>query len=115
MYITDSTRSHRDYKRQFQFTDGDKDSVTYGQLIDFTGAFIAIAIHDDDRCELVLATTDNGMVTIVSTGVIELAVDQSLMTMCPGSYPMGAYYQLNGETDDLFSATLAVQLGIPKP
>lgn len=115
MRITDATKNHRDYKRQFQFTDGDKDSATYGQLIDFTGAFIAIAIHDKDGCELVLATTDNGMVSIVSTGIIELDIDQSSMGMHPGYYPFGGYYQLNGETNDLFEGELAVQHGIPKP
>jgi hypothetical protein len=115
MFITDSTKSHRDYKRQFKFTDGDKNSDTYGQLIDFTGASISIAIHDQDHCELILATTDNGMVSIVSTGVVELAIDQSNMGMPPGYYQLGGYYQLNGETNDLFEGELAVQLGIPKP
>lgn len=115
MYITDATKNYRDYKRQFQFTDGDKNSATYGQLIDFTGATIAIAIHTEDHQEIVLATTDNGMVTIISTGVIQLLVDQSNMTMDPGYYRMGGYYQLNGETNDLFEGELAVQRGIPQP
>ena len=113
--LSDETRSHRDYKRQWQFTDGDPDSPTYGQLIDFTGAFIAIAIEDKDYCQRLLATTDNGQITIISTGVIEVDFTAAQMNMSPGSYKIGGYYQLNGETNDLFEGELTVQRGIPKP
>lgn len=113
--LSDETRSHRDYKRQWQFTDGDPDSPTYGQLIDFTGAFIAIAIYDQDGCQRALATTDNGKITIISTGIIETDFTYSDMNLQHGSYPIGGYYQLNGETNDLFEGELTVQRGIPKP
>lgn len=113
--LSDETRSHRDYKRQFQFTDGDPDSPTYGQLIDFTGAFIAVAIHDKNDWQCLLATTDNGKITIISTGIIEVDFTYSDMNLLPGSYKIGGYYQLNGETDDLFEGELTVQRGIPRP
>ena len=107
--------SNRDWKTQFQFTDGDTNSATYGQLIDLTGAFIAIAIEDQDGCQKVLATTANAMVSVVSLGTIELDVPYSQMNLCPGSYPIGAYYQLNGETIDLFEGSLSISKGIPAP
>ena len=113
--LSDSTRSYRDFKRQWQFTDGDPNSATFGQLIDFTGAFIAVAIEDQDGCQKVLATTTNGKITIVSTGLIEVDLTYSDMALCPGSYPMGGYYQLNGETIDLFEGDLSIQKGIPRP
>lgn len=113
--LSDETRSHRDYKRQWQFTDGDPDSPTYGQLIDFTGAFIAVAIEDKHQYPCLLATTDNGKITIVSTGVIEIDFTASDMNLLPGSYKMGGYYQINGETDDLLEGDLTVQRGIPRP
>lgn len=104
-----TARNYRDWNTQFEFYDADT-----GALIDFTGAFIAIAIEDNEGCQLVLATTDNGMITIVSTGIIELDVPYSMMNMCPGFYPIGGYYQLNGETIDLFVGELSVQRGVPK-
>lgn len=115
MNITDDTRSHRDFKRQFEFTDGDPDSATYGQPIDFTGAFIAIAIDDSDHCYKILATTDNGKITIIDTGIIEISLSETDMGLAPGTYPIGGYYQLNGETNDLFTGELTVQTGIPRP
>jgi hypothetical protein len=113
--INSTVVSNRDWKTQFQFTDGDPDSATYGQLIDLTGAFIAIAIEDQDGCQKVLATTANAMVSIVSLGTIELDVPYSQLNLCPGSYPMGGYYQLNGETIDLFEGSLSISKGIPIP
>jgi len=113
--LSDTARSHRDFKRQWQFTDGDPNSATFGQLIDFTGAFIAIAIEDQDGCQKVLATTGNGRITIISTGVIEVDLTYSDMDLCAGSYPFGGYYQLNGETIDLFGGDLSIQKGIPRP
>lgn len=113
--LNSATRSNRDWKTQFQFTDGDPTSATFGQLIDFTGAFIAIAVEDQDCCQRILATTDNGKITIISIGLIELDVSYSEMNLCPGSYQIGGYYQLNGETIDLFAGDLTIQKGIPKP
>ena len=113
--LNSATTSNRDWKTQFQFTDGDPNSATFGQLIDFTGAFIAIAVEDQDGCQRILATTTNGKIVIVSVGIIELTVDDSEMNLCAGSYPIGGYYQLNGETIDLFEGSLSIRRGIPKP
>lgn len=113
--LSSAATSNRDWKTQFQFTDGDPDSPSFGQLLDFTGAFIAIAVEDQDGCQRILATTTNGKITIVSLGIIELMVDDSEMNLCAGSYSIGGYYQLNGDTIDLFEGTLALRRGIPKP
>jgi hypothetical protein len=113
--LTDAARSNRDFKRLWQFSDGDPDSPTFGQLIDFTGAFIAIAVEDQDGCQKIYATTTNGKITIISAGVVEVDLTYSDMNLCAGSYPMGGYYQLNGETIDLFEGELSIQRGIPRP
>lgn len=105
-----AARSNRDWKTQFQFTD-----ASTGNLIDFTGAFIAIGIEDQDGCPKLLATTTNGMVSIVSIGVIELDIPYMDMNLLPGSYPWGGYYQLNGDTVDLFEGSISIEKGIPKP
>ena len=105
-----ATRSNRDWKTQFQFTDADTNV-----LIDFTGAFIAIGVYDNDGCQRILATTTNGLISIVSTGIIDMDIPYTSMTLEPGSYDIGAYYQLSGETIDLFAGELSVQKGIPQP
>jgi hypothetical protein len=102
--------SNRDWKTQFQFTDAETD-----ELLDFTDAFIAIAIEDANGCQIHLSTTDNGEITLISTGIIELDIGYADMSICEGTYLIGGYYQLNGETIDLFEGTLAVRRGIPKP
>lgn len=113
--LNSSAVSYRDWKQQFQFTDGDKDSATYGELIDLTGAFMAIAVEDMDGCQKILATTDNGKISIVSTGIAEMTIDDSEMNLCAGTYNIGGYYQLNGETIDLFEGSLSITRGIPRP
>jgi hypothetical protein len=105
-----ATTSHRDWKTQFQFTDADT-----GDLIDFTGAFIAIAVNEQNGHQRILATTDNGLIAVVSTGIFELDIPESQMNLHPGSYDVGGYYQLNGETIDLFEGSLTIRKGIPRP
>jgi hypothetical protein len=108
--LNSAATSYRDWKTQFQFNDADT-----GDLIDFTGAFIAIAVEDQDGCQRILATTTNGKITIISTGIFEMDVPESEMTLCAGTYPVGGYYQLNGETIDLFEGSLSIRRGRPRP
>lgn len=108
--LTSAATSNRDWKTQFQFTDTETDT-----LIDFTGAFISIAVEDRGGCQKILATTENGKIAIISTGIFELTVGYAEMNLCPGSYNMGGFYQLDGETIDLFEGTLSLRKGIPKP
>jgi hypothetical protein len=108
--LNSAATSYRDWKTQFQFNDADT-----GDLIDFSGAFIAIAVEDQGGCQKILATTDNGLIVIVSTGLIEMDIPETQMDLCAGSYNMGGYYQLNGETIDLFEGSLSIRRGIPQP
>jgi hypothetical protein len=107
--LNSSAATNRDWKTQFQFTDGDT-----GDLIDFTGAYIAITLEDAARCPTTWSTT-SGEVVIVGPGIIELTVDDSAMNFCPGTYQIGGFYQLNGETIDLFEGELTLRRGIGKP
>jgi len=113
--LQSAATSHRDWKTQFQFTDGDPTSASFGELIDFTGAFIAIAVEDQNGCQRILATTINGKIVVVSLGTIEMTIDDSEMNLCAGTYNIGGYYQLNGETIDLFEGSLTIRKGIPRP
>lgn len=105
-----STVTNRDWKTRFEFSDGDT-----GLLIDFSTAFIAIAIEDKDGCQKILATTTNGKITVIELGIIELDISHSEMNLCAGTYQIGGYYQLNGDTIDLFEGSLTLRKGIPTP
>jgi hypothetical protein len=108
--LTSAETSNRDWNYQFEVDDEDT-----GEPIDLTGAFIAIAITDSDGCQKIYATTDNGMIAIVSIGVITLTIPYSKTDLCAGTYEIGGYYQLNGDTPDLLGGTIAVRKGRPRP
>lgn len=99
-----------DWKTQFQFNDADT-----GDLIDFTGADIEIDVKDFDGCRRIQASTDNGKITIISTGLFELDIPESdMQCLCPGSYKIGGVYSLNGETITLFTGTLSIIDGVAR-
>lgn len=108
--LNSSAKSHRDWKATIEVVDDDTD-----ELLDLTGAIAAIAVEDSDGCQRILATTDNGKLSVVGLGTIDLFVPYTEMNLLPGSYNIGGYLQLNGGTDDLFEGTLTLRRGIPKP
>jgi hypothetical protein len=108
--LSSSTTNNADWKTKFQFTDAET-----GDLIDFTGATIEIAVKDFDGCQKIEATTDNGMIAITGTGLFELNVPVSSMeSLCPGTYQIGGVYSLNGDTVSLFTGSLAVISGVAR-
>lgn len=108
--LSSTTTNNAGWKTQFQFTDADT-----GNLIDFTGATIEIDVNDFDGCRRIAASTSNGLITIQSAGIFELAVPASTMqTLCPGTYQIGGVYSLNGETISLFTGSLAVISGVAR-
>jgi hypothetical protein len=108
--LNSSTTNNADWRTQFQFTDAET-----GDLIDFTGATIEIAVKDFDGCQKIEATTDNGMIAIVDTGIFELNVPASTMEgLCPGTYQHGGVFSLNGETVSLFTGSLAIISGVAR-
>ena len=108
--LNSAATNNSDWRTQFQFTDGET-----GDLIDFTGAVIEIEVRDFDGCLKIEATTDNGKIVIVSTGIFELTVDDSEMAnLCPGTYQVGGVYRLNDETISLFTGSLAIASGVAR-
>lgn len=108
--LNDAATNNADWKTQFQFNDSDS-----GDLIDFTGATIEVEVRDFDGCLKIEATTANGKIVIISTGIFELTVDDSEMAnLCPGTYQVGGVYRLNDETISLFTGSLAVTSGVAR-
>lgn len=108
--LNSSATNNADWKTQFQFTDAET-----GDLIDFTGASIEIDVKDFDGCKRISASTDNGKIAIISTGIFELDIPASEMQcLCPGSYQIGGVYSLNNETVSLFTGALSIVSGVAR-
>lgn len=108
--LNSAATNNADWRTQFQFNDGET-----GDLIDFTGATIEIDVKDFDGCRRVAASTSNGLIAIISTGIFELDVPASTMAcLCPGSYAVGGVYLLNGETISLFTGSLSIASGVAR-
>lgn len=96
------------WKTQLQFTDYDT-----GDLIDFTGATILIVVRDECGRVRIEASTNNGKVSVVSTGLIELDFTASDMSLTPGTYQIGGVFAFGSDDpDQLFVGTLTVIDGV---
>lgn len=109
MYLTNIEASNRaDWTVQISATDADT-----GDAIDFTGASVTVAVKDENGCQKLVATVDNGKVTLPIVGVIQFTFDDSEMRgLCPATYLVGATYALNGETNQLFVGTVNIYDGV---
>lgn len=92
-----------DWVQPIQLKDGET-----GELIDLTGAAINVRMVDERGNQKFSLTVGDG-VEITDTGIFEFTVPASTMTnLCPGSYPIGSIYSLNGEVNDVFVGTVSV-------
>jgi hypothetical protein len=108
--LNSSATNNANWKTQFQFSDGET-----GDLLDFTGASIAIDVKDFDGCLRICASTDNGKISIIDLGIFELDVSAAEMScLCPGAYQVGGVYELNDETISLFTGTLSITSGVAR-
>lgn len=82
-----------------------------GDDIDFTGASVSLAIRDENSQRLV-ATVGNGISLIEPTVLTVSFSKEQLATLCPGSYRIGAVYEVSGETAQLFVGTFSVYDGV---
>lgn len=91
-----------------ELTDGET-----GDLIDLTGADLVIEVADDCGRTVLSATTDNGKVTVISTGAAEFVFTRDEMAaLCPGTYRLGGTVTIDDETEQLFFGTVPVIDGV---
>lgn len=97
-----------DWIIQISATDADT-----GDDIDFTGADIAFVVKDENNCQVLSASTDDGAITLPSSTVLQVQFTPTQMqALCAGSYKVGCVYELNGETDQLLVGTVSIYDGI---
>jgi hypothetical protein len=114
--LNSAVTNNADWRTIFQWND-----IETGDLIDFTGASIEIELREPDNYLYsnygnygfwIQASTDNGLITIISLGIFELVIPKlQMQNLCPGSYPIGGVYTLNDETISLFTGSLTVKSG----
>lgn len=98
-----------DWIVQFGATD-----IETGEDIDFTGADVSFKVKDDRDCVKLSAVIGDGL-TLVSSDVLELQFTPDQMCgLCPGTYRIGAIFELNGETNQLLVGTVAIYDGVAK-
>lgn len=102
--------NNADWLLQFELRDGDTDD-----LLDLSAATIEIDVRDNGGCEILTATTSNGRVEQVSTGIIEMTIPASAMSdVCVGTYKFGGRYTLNDETISIFTGTVQIIDGVAR-
>jgi len=94
--------------------DYELDDADTGEAIDIAGASIVVEARDPATGRIVLsATTSNGLVTIVDTGVFRVNVPaRETQRVRAGTYEVGATITLNGESRQLIIGTLPVMDGV---
>lgn len=107
--LDSSAANNADWKTQFEFTDSET-----GDVVDFTGATIEVSVKDQNRCQIIEATTGNGKITINSQGFLLLVPASEMHCICAGQYNVGGVYELNDETISLFTGTLSVIDGVAR-
>lgn len=83
-----------------------------GSSIDFTGATVALAVNDENGCQVLSASIGSGITQPDAYTLSVLFADQQMKALCPGSYKVGMVYSLNGETNQIFSGTVSVYDGV---
>lgn len=108
--LNSSATNNADWKTVFEFSYDDT-----GEAIDFTGATLKIDVKDQRGTLLIDATTDNGLLSIVDIGRVEMSIPASAMeSLCPGTYNIGGVCRVDGVPISLFTGTVTVIDGVAR-
>src|SRR5581483_3737253 len=92
--------NRQDWVATFQVADADTD-----ELIDLSAATIVFEVRNPNNgASLILATSDNGKIAVVDTGVFQLSIGRAeLMPLQADTYDVGCTVAVNGETMQLIA------------
>lgn len=101
--------NRQSWTKTFEVVDEDTNSD-----LDLTGASIVFEIRDPrNHLSILSATTTNGKVSIIDTGVFTVSFSLSdMQTLYPLTYEVGCTVTINGETMQYIVGTLPVLDGI---
>jgi hypothetical protein len=76
-------------------------------------ASITFEVRDGSNCTVLSATTSNGKISIVDTGVFEVDFTRAEMQqLSAGTYDVGCVVTINGKTSQFLVGTLPVLDGV---
>lgn len=105
------TSNREDFERLFQLVDEDT-----GDLIDLTSASIVFDISEPGCSPRIIATTENGKITLVEDSVFRVFIARSEMAcLCNGQYDVGSTIENAGETKSFIIGSLPVLDGRVSP
>lgn len=97
-----------DWIEALEFVDDDT-----GELIDLTGCTIVITVKDEDGCLALNASTADGSVVFISTGVVQYTFPRSAVAgLRPDAYQIGATVERDGETQQILIGQVPVVDGV---
>jgi hypothetical protein len=106
--IVDEASNRADWTVQVSATD-----LETGEAIDFTGASVTVAVKDEAGCQVLLATTGNGKVTLPDVGSVQFQFLASEMKqLCAATYQIGSTCTNAGGTFQLFVGSVSVYDGV---
>jgi hypothetical protein len=112
--LSPSATNNADWDEIWEFSASYDGGATF-DLIDFTGVSIDVQIRDADDCMRIQATTDNGKITIVDVGRLEIIVAESEMSnLCPGTYRIGGRFTVSESVVSLFTGSLSIIDGVAR-
>lgn len=91
----------------------DTEEASPDDLIDLTGCTIILALLDEDMVQRGTASTDDGNVNIVDTGVFEFTFPRSTMTtLVAGIHQLGCTIERDDETVQILIGSYNVVNGL---
>lgn len=106
--ISAETTNRQDWIFFLQAVDADT-----GEDVDLTGALIVVAVADQDGCQRLYGSTDDGIVTLPTTSVIKVwFVNASMKALCAATYLIGVTITINGETVEPLTGSVNITGGI---
>jgi len=85
-----------------------------GLAIDFTGAEVLFVVRDECNTRRLSAEIGDGITQPVATTLEVKFAKTQMEALCPGTYKVGCVYQLNDETNQLLTGTVAIYDGVAR-
>lgn len=100
--------NRKDVELFYQLIDEDT-----GDIIDLTTSTIVCRVNDQNGCQRISASLDDGKITLVEDMTMRILIPRAEMTnLCAGTYPFGLTVENDELTEQVISGTLAVIDGV---
>jgi hypothetical protein len=99
-------------REDWTFTPYSIEDDSTGELVDLTSASIIVEISDQNGCQLITGSIDDGKILLVASDTFQIKIPRSSVTnLCAGTYGIGVNVTNAGETISLIVGTISVLNG----